>query len=339
MRLSQEEIAKVVENSAVAIIAVNSQNQICFANPFSEKILGLAGLPLGRNAATYIPALANPSVWDQTHGGERMVLECRCTRHDGQQFYGLAGISSYQSEYGRMLTVILSDISELVRQREQMALDRAITNSHLVLEGMRHEIRNLCSATQATLAQLDSHGDLTRKPVVAALKSLLGGMQKLASMSINATHRPDPAPVDLRAVLEEFAVITRVTFEELGVEFRLNIMDSLPLVLGDRHELLQVFLNLAQNARRALQRVEKKSFAVEAMVRNGVVTVYVSNSGPPIEHPERLFQPFQPGAEQTGLGLFICRTILQSFSGELTYAPQSHGCSFKIRLQVAPSAQ
>lgn len=338
MCLSPEEIAKIVENGAVGIMAVNSQNQICFANQVSRDLLGLAELPIGHNPAAYIPVLANPAVWDETLAGGRIVQECRCTRQDGRQFYGLASLSSYQSEYGRIITIVLSDISELVRIREQIALDRAIANSHLLIEGMRHEIRNLCSATQATLAQLAGQADLTRKPVIAALKSLLGGMQKLVSVSINPPQLPEPAPVDLRAVLEEFAVITRVTFEELGVKFRLNVADNLPLVLGDRHELLQVFLNLAQNARRALQQVEEKSFAVEAIVLNGVVIVYVSNSGPPIERPERLFQPFQAGAEQTGLGLFICRTILQSFSGELSYEPQSHGCSFKMRLRTAASA-
>ena len=48
------------------------------------------------------------------------------------------------------------------------------------------------------------------------------------------------------------------------------------------------------------------------------------DSGPGIAAPERLFQPFQQGAEGTGLGLYISRAVLRSYGGDLRFEPQSN---------------
>jgi two-component system sensor kinase FixL len=48
--------------------------------------------------------------------------------------------------------------------------------------------------------------------------------------------------------------------------------------------------------------------------------------------PEKLFQPFQKGAEATGLGLYLSRAFVRSFRGELRHEPAASGCSFVIDL-------
>jgi len=62
------------------------------------------------------------------------------------------------------------------------------------------------------------------------------------------------------------------------------------------------------------------------------VSVRVRDSGPGISSTENLFQPFQKGAQSTGLGLYISRAFMRSFRGELRHEAVSEGCSFVIEL-------
>jgi two-component system, LuxR family, sensor kinase FixL len=51
-----------------------------------------------------------------------------------------------------------------------------------------------------------------------------------------------------------------------------------------------------------------------------------------VAHPENLFQPFQYGAEATGLGLYLSRAFLRAFEGDIVHEPRSSGCCFAVIL-------
>jgi two-component system sensor kinase FixL len=100
--------------------------------------------------------------------------------------------------------------------------------------------------------------------------------------------------------------------------------------------LLQVLLNLARNSERALEHRDAKQIDVVAAAGDEVVSIRVTDSGPGLESTENLFQPFQKGAESTGLGLYLSRALVRSFHGDLRYDPAVPGCSFIIDLAVVP---
>ena len=60
--------------------------------------------------------------------------------------------------------------------------------------------------------------------------------------------------------------------------------------------------------------------------------VRVRDTGHGISNPERLFQPFQEGAEATGLGLYLSRALVRTFNGDLRYEPGPPGCCFALDL-------
>ena len=82
-----------------------------------------------------------------------------------------------------------------------------------------------------------------------------------------------------------------------------------------------------------------KRIDISASVGNGVVSVRVTDTGPGIGSVPKLFQPFQQGAESTGLGLYISRAFVRSFRGELRHDPSMPGCSFVIELAMAGSSE
>ena len=65
----------------------------------------------------------------------------------------------------------------------------------------------------------------------------------------------------------------------------------------------------------------------------------VGRSGPGPSAVDSLFQPFQKGAEATGLGLYLSRALLRSFRGDLRYDPAVPGCSFVIDLAVVTAEE
>jgi signal transduction histidine kinase len=75
-----------------------------------------------------------------------------------------------------------------------------------------------------------------------------------------------------------------------------------------------------------------KELRVSACVEGERVVVRVRDTGPGISNPERLFQPFQEGAEATGLGLYLSRALVRTFEGDLRYEPGPPGCCFALDL-------
>jgi C4-dicarboxylate-specific signal transduction histidine kinase len=96
-----------------------------------------------------------------------------------------------------------------------------------------------------------------------------------------------------------------------------------------------VLLNLTKNSQRALEHSPVKRMEISAAVHSDAVSLRVTDSGPGIRSTEHLFQPFQQGAESTGLGLYISRAFVRSFYGDLRHDPAVPGCSFVIELAIS----
>jgi two-component system sensor kinase FixL len=118
-----------------------------------------------------------------------------------------------------------------------------------------------------------------------------------------------------------------------------HIEESLPLVWADRYGLIQVFLNLAKNSHRAMTATGRKQLRISARRDRGTVVIRFEDTGTGIAAPENLFRPFLPGAESTGLGLYVSRAIMRSFGGELDYEPSSEGCCFAVVLPLRGAAE
>ncbi|MCX6625074.1 MAG: ATP-binding protein, partial [Acidobacteria bacterium] len=104
--------------------------------------------------------------------------------------------------------------------------------------------------------------------------------------------------------------------------------------MADHHGLLQVFLNLTSNSRRAMENSEQRMLSVHARQLDEVVVVRFQDSGSGIELPDALFRPFQPGV-QTGLGLYVSRAIVRSFGGDLRYEATPRGACFTVSLRLS----
>jgi C4-dicarboxylate-specific signal transduction histidine kinase len=141
--------------------------------------------------------------------------------------------------------------------------------------------------------------------------------------------------IELPEVLDDLRIVLDPYCREADIEVQWYIPSDLPPVWADRHSLLQVLLNLTKNSARALEEVQNKKIDILVKASNRTVMVRVTDSGPGIRSTDKLFQPFQKGADSTGLGLYLSRAFMRSFHGDLRHDPTVPGCSFIIELAVA----
>ncbi|MDA7416913.1 PAS domain S-box protein [Xenophilus arseniciresistens] len=118
---------------------------------------------------------------------------------------------------------------------------------------------------------------------------------------------------------------------------------DLPLVRGDRVLLEQVLLNLLSNGLQAMQATPQpqRVVSIDAELRAGRVQIRVADRGCGIDAAlaEQVFAPFfTTKAEGLGLGLNICRTIVEAHGGKLFFAArEGGGTTFTLELEITPS--
>jgi C4-dicarboxylate-specific signal transduction histidine kinase len=125
-----------------------------------------------------------------------------------------------------------------------------------------------------------------------------------------------------------------------GISLELQLLDDLPLVQADRVQLQQVLLNLVTNAMDSMASITDRphGLSVRSERLEDWILISVQDSGTGInpEHAERMFDAFfttKPNG--IGLGLSICRSIVESHGGRLSVFPaQPHGSVFRVMLPI-----
>jgi signal transduction histidine kinase len=149
-------------------------------------------------------------------------------------------------------------------------------------------------------------------------------------------------PLDANKLAEETISLARMELEALGIRVQLELARQLPPVLGDRQQLQEVLLNLVSNAAESMRGVRARAakLRIESCAIDGNrVEVAVADSGTGIDPAvaERMFEPFfTTKAEGTGMGLAICKSIVEGHGGTLSAGPgRPHGAVFRVVLPCA----
>jgi C4-dicarboxylate-specific signal transduction histidine kinase len=150
--------------------------------------------------------------------------------------------------------------------------------------------------------------------------------------------RKDAVAID-DAILEVIA-LTRAEAAKNSVSVRTQFAEGLPRVQGDRVQLQQVMLNLIVNAIQAMsgigEGVRELQISIEAVPSEGDVRVGVRDTGPGLnpESLSRLFEPFNTTKpEGMGMGLSICRSIIEAHGGRLRAIPcEPQGALFQFTI-------
>ncbi|HEY1947302.1 MAG TPA: ATP-binding protein, partial [Bryobacteraceae bacterium] len=339
-RKTEEQLDFVVSSSPASIFTLDAAGRVQLANDAAHELLGVEkGKLEGVCINQFFPPLANVPPSSQHAPFFRTEMECRARRHDGEIFLAHIWFSTYQTMAGPRLAAVVFDASEELRDRAEFNLQQILTGSKVLVGALCHEIRNMCGAIAVVHSKLARDGRFIPNEDFSALGTLVQALEKMAGLELRQTTKSVAESIDVRSVLEELRIVIEPSFHDSGIGIQWQQPESLPRVWADRQALLQVFLNIAKNSQRALDGYKQKDFTVRASVeenREGdSVIIRFIDSGPGVSNPERLFAPFQPGAQASGLGLYLSRTFVRVFQGEIEYEPQPAGSCFAVILATA----
>jgi two-component system NtrC family sensor kinase len=159
-------------------------------------------------------------------------------------------------------------------------------------------------------------------------------------LSFARQRPPQRQPLQINNILRKTIALRSYDFANHGVQIVEKFDERLPELIGDSHQLQQVFLNILNNAYDAVQSAGRPGLIeIETIQDGGWVEVLFRDNGEGILHPERIFDPFVTTKEVgqgTGLGLSICYGIVREHEGEILCAnnQETEGATFSVRLPV-----
>ena len=218
-----------------------------------------------------------------------------------------------------------------------------------LLRSVSHDLRTPLSAIRAVATDLRDgveYDETTRAELLTTvcdevdrLDRLVDNLLSLSRIEADAFH-PDRQAVDLEELVSDRLRRLAPLFVELGV--RTTLPPDLPLVDADYGQVERVLTNLLANAARHAPR--HSDVWVVGRVDGGFVRVEVSDRGAGVDPDaqERIFEAFQsgPGSRSTGIGLAICRAIVEAHGGRIAVGRTfGGGATFAFTLPVHAGSQ
>jgi two-component system sensor kinase FixL len=331
-----QQLRVLIETSPLAILTLDSAGTALLANESANRLLGFDQESVrGQDVRPYLPILGRPLRGGEDGRSLRTTVECKGRRRNGEVFLANIWFSTYKTASGRRLAAVIWDASENLRDREGASLDSLMTTSRILVGAVSHELRNLAAAAACAYDNVGAAAELEQNKEFRALGALIKGLERVASSGLHFPLNHPSCNADLYNVLDEVRIVMEPALRESGIIASWEIEEGIPLVQANHQSLLQVFLNLSRNSLRAMDGAERKEFAVQADAGGEFIAVRFRDTGHGVRNPERLFRPFQAGAEESGLGLYVSKAILRCYDADLRYELQDAGSCFVVELQPA----
>jgi len=327
---------------------VSYANRRCFEAGYREQDL------LGKSLVEMVPPARRPlfaEALERTLQGAALDnLEIPLFRGSGTPGQFSISLSPMRDEQGEInsVVVVMTDITDAASLQAKLMHTEKMAALGQLVSGVAHEVNN-------PLAAIVGFTDLLlENPAVPAdakeeLQVILQEAQRTRVIVQNLLSfaRQMPAqrePAQINSILRQTVKLRAYDLENHGVELTEKYAAELPVVIGDPHQLQQVFLNILNNAYDAVQETRRTGkIEVQTIHRSDKIEIVFRDNGPGISHMDRIFDPFFTTKEVgkgTGLGLSICYGIIEAHRGEIIARnnPDGDGSTFVVRLPIAEKA-
>jgi len=238
------------------------------------------------------------------------------------------------SLFGIWITVFL--ISSWIKTQKELRDRRAelrhvsrLSDMGQMSTSLAHEINQPLTAIgiyiQAARRTLENKGAEGHDKVYENLEKAVSQADRASQLisklrSFISKGETEPAPLNINTIIIESRDLALFDAEKRGIKVRSKLARNLPLVLGDKVQIQQVIVNLLRNSHEALMDVKLRELTISTSSDGEAVEVIVEDTGDGIS-PEilgNLFMPFNTTkANGMGIGLSICRTIIEEHEGKL----------------------
>jgi signal transduction histidine kinase len=252
--------------------------------------------------------------------------------------------------------ILIEKNKDLIRKEKQLIQSEKLASIGVLVSGIAHEINNpnnfvtfnipiLRDYLNAVMPVVDEyakkHPDLEmfympykefREDVFKLLDNVEHGSKRIQTIVDDlkefsrAKHERKTEKVSLKPVIEKVVSFTRSRLKRSVKNFEVNIPEDLPRLVIDPQHLEQVLINLLINAIQAFDSPDEVNSRIDLNVSMNdsqdtlIVEVEDNGSGMDEQTMSRIFDPFfttKPSDEGTGLGLYICHTLVENMGGRI----------------------
>jgi len=364
LRAREAHLRSILDTVPEAMVVIDETGLIHSFSAAAERLFGYAAdEAVGRNVRILMPEPMRGEHDDYLahyrRTRERRIIGTNRVvtgqRRDGSTFPMELAIGEMRSGAPVFFTGFINDLTEhrQTQARLQELQSELVHISRLSEMGemastLAHElnqplgaIANYAKGCKRLLAQPDPANVAKALEVLdkAAEQALRAGqiIRRLREFVARGETEMQVEPV--ARLIEEASALALVGAREQGIVTRIALDPRVGSVRADRVQVQQVLVNLMRNAREAMQQSDRRELTVEARpVGRELVEIAVSDTGPGIadEVADRLFQPFVTTKKSgMGVGLSICRTIVEAHGGRLNVERNgAGGATFRLTLQA-----
>ncbi len=345
---------KILSNTQNLILVADTAGLISYANRrwydagFEQR--ELLGRPLLELVASGAAPALSEAVQKTLDSQQVDNLELEIVRRNGGAGKFSANLSPMRDEQGVVtsIVVVLTDITDSAVLRDKLVHAEKMAAVGQLVSGVAHEVNNPLTAILGFADLLMENPELpetARKDLRVILQEAQRTKQIVQNLLSFARQMPPQRnDVQLNLILRRTIQLRSYDFTSHGVEVIERLDEGLPDVMGDAHQLQQVFLNILNNAYDAVHEVGRPARIEITSTQSGdSVEVSFTDNGNGISQPDKIFDPFFTTKEigkGTGLGLSICYGILKEHGGEILCHNNvgGQGATFIVRLPVASHA-
>jgi len=344
----------IIDTVRDAMIVIDEAGSIQFFSATAERMFGYSAEEvMGRNVSILMPSpdreAHNGYMQRYLETGEPHVIGIgRMTigrRRGGGTFPMQLSVGEARTETGRFFTGFVQDLTErretevrLEELQNELARVSRISEMGTMASSLAHElnqplaaIANYLEGAISLLGQSDDEDVLMARAALqeATQQSLRAGRIVRGLRDFIGRGDSEKTIESLGKLISEANALALIGAREQGVEVSMRLDPEVDMVMVGRVQVQQVLINLIRNAIDAMAGSARKYILIQSEpYAHGFVRVGVEDSGTGIETDvaARLFEPFQTTKDTgMGLGLSICRTIVEAQGGTIWVEPALDG--------------
>jgi C4-dicarboxylate-specific signal transduction histidine kinase len=236
----------------------------------------------------------------------------------------------------------------LQRQEVELLRSRRMATLGVMASGLAHEINQplqiILAVAQNCIRDIQQNV-IDTKGILADLEHIATTTKRIDKIVnhlhfLAREHKPKLEAVDVNTIIENSFIMFHQQLKSRGIKIERHFSPDLLPVKADMIQLEQVFINLINNARDALEGRANKTITISTQEQNGHIQVRFQDNGAGIapENLPKIFDAFFTTKQEQGgigLGLYITQDIIQSFGGAITVDSRvNEGTTFLIKLPI-----